>query len=215
MKLNKISLLFVLFLGACSSKENKSSAVPTDTISIDTVATATTEPQDELNPTGDEIREFGLLKEVEDSGYPILTLTIEFPERKITEYFTLNLEEVKSKDAEPTILRNWTGKYLSFLYKSELQNALLDVRVNGKSITSDEKVDLNPEVKKIVGVLSGATEETPGDLPGTVSITSKDNVKLDFDFFVTPQMVNANNTKVVGYYEERPANIITAIQLSK
>ena len=38
------------------------------------------------------IQEFGLLKSAEDSGYPMMTLQIEFPERNFSEYFALNLE---------------------------------------------------------------------------------------------------------------------------
>ncbi len=214
---NLTSSLFLTLCVACSAGESKSATVDTTKLStIDTsasVSNTTIESEGDLVANDDEIREFGLLKEVEDSGYPMVTLTIEFPERNFTEYFSVNLEEVKGVDAN--VLRKWTGKYVSFLYKSELANALLDVRINGKSIVSDEKIDLSPDVKKIVGVLKGADEETPGDLPGTVSITSKDNVKLDFDFFVTAPMVKANGTRVVGYYEERTSNTITAIKVSK
>lgn len=141
------------------------------------------------------------------------TLTIEFPERKFSEYFVLNLEEVKGADINK--LRSWVGKYVAFFYKSELKNALLDIRINGKTIFSGDPVQLSAETEKVVGVLSGADEPTPGDLPGTVSITTKDNEVFDFDFFVTEEMVKINGKKVVAYFEKRPENIITSIKLSK
>jgi hypothetical protein len=216
---NLTTSLLLMFCISCGAKDSKTASVDSTkvTTNADTVANAIveepSESDEELNPKDDEIREMGIIKEVEDSGYPMVTLTIEFPERKFSEYFTVNLEEVKGVDAN--VLRKWTGKYISFLYKSEQVNALMDLRVNGKSIISDEKVELSPESKKIIGVLSGADEETPGDLPGTVSITSKDNVTLNFDFFVTASMVKANGTRVVGYYEERYNNVITAIKFIK
>lgn len=215
MKFKTLAAAFLLISCiSCTAKETQKDQVDSTKITqaTDSIATATaSDSETDLVANDDEIKEMGILKEVEDSGYPIATLTIEFPERKFTEYFTVNLEEVKGADINK--MRNWVGRYVSFLYRSELINALLDVQINGKSIVSEEKVELGPEAKKIVGILKGADEETPGDLPGTVSITSKDNTTLEFDFFVTKEMVAVNGKRVVGYYEERGQNIITAIKL--
>lgn len=199
----KTSIFFLLFsaLMACAAKD-KQSTQTTDTASV---------VQAEPSGVADDIlKEKGLLKEVEDSGYPFATLTIEFPERKMTEYFTVNLEE--TKDADINTLRKWVGRYVSFGYTSEPSSALLDVQVNGKSIVSDEKLDLEPELKQIKGVLSGADEETPGDLPGKVTITAK-NMSITFEFFVTKNMVPFNGKTVVGFYEERTENIIKSIKV--
>lgn len=198
---------------SCSAKEEKTTTTDSTKIA-DTVASASSpvnEVEDELTPKDDEIREMGILKEVEDSGYPMATLRIEFPERKFEEYFTVNLEEVPGADINK--MRKWVGRYVSFLYKSELTNALLDLQVNGKSIINETPIEINPEIKKVIGVLKGADEETPGDLPGTVTITTKDNNTLSFDFFVTKEMVALNGKRVVGFYEERNQNIITALKL--
>ncbi|WP_435355059.1 hypothetical protein [Emticicia sp. SJ17W-69] len=204
------ALIFTIFI-SCASKENQTTNTDSTTVA-DTVASATTpETESELTPKDDEIREMGLLKEVEDSGYPIATLRIEFPERKFEEYFTVNLEEVPGADINK--MRDGVGKYVSFLYKSEPTNALLDVQVNGKSITNEAPIEIKPETKRVVGILKGADEETPGDLPGTVTITTKENTTLSFDFFVTKEMVAVNGKRVVGYYEERTQNIITALKL--
>ncbi len=210
MKNLSIGILFSI-LFSCVAKENKSTIDSTKS-TADTIASATAQDSD-LVPKDDEIKEMGLLKEVEDSGYPIATLRIEFPERKFEEYFTVNFEVFKGADINK--MRDWVGKYVSFLYKSELENALLDVQVNGKSIFSGEKIELSKDAKRIDGTLQGATEETPGDLPGNVSIRSKDNTSLDFEFFITAEMVKYNNKKVVGIYEERTKNFITSIKLLK
>lgn len=161
----------------------------------------------------DGINEFGLLKGVEDSGYPLATLHIEFPERKFSEYFTINLEEVKSVNMG--ILQKWVGKYVAFTYNSDLNNALVDVQINGKSAISTEPVEFSENVQKVVGVLRGAAKVTESDLPSTISITTANNQKLLFDYYITPEMVKINGRKVVAYYEEIVSNTITKIKVSK
>ena len=49
-------------------------------------------PAQESPSAQEEIREMGLLKSAEDSGYPFMTLQIEFPERGFEEYFSVNLQ---------------------------------------------------------------------------------------------------------------------------
>jgi hypothetical protein len=161
----------------------------------------------------DGINEFGLLKEVEDSGYPIATLHIEFPERNFSEYFSINLEEVKGVNMG--ILQKWIGKYVAFTYNSDLMNALVDLQINGKSVVGAEPVELGQNVQKVLGVLRGATKVTDSDLPSTISITTAENQKLLFDFYITPEMVKANGRKMTAYYEEVTTNTITAIKVRK
>lgn len=165
------------------------------------------------NVSHDGINEFGILKEVEDSGYPLATLHIEFPERKFSEYFTINLEEVKNVNMG--ILQKWVGKYVAFTYNSDLNNALVDVQINGKSALSTEPVEFSENVQKVVGVLRGAAKVTESDLPSTISITTANNQKLFFDYYITPEMVKINGRKVVAYYEEVVSNTITKIKVSK
>lgn len=161
----------------------------------------------------DGINEFGLLKDVEDSGYPLATLHIEFPERKFSEYFTINLEEVKNVNMG--ILQKWKGKYVAFTYNSDLTNALVDVQINGKSAIHTEPMEFSDNVQIVVGVLRGATKVTESDLPSTISITTTDNQKLLFDYYITPEMVKINGRKVMAYYEEVVSNTITKIKVSK
>ena len=161
----------------------------------------------------DGINEFGLLKDVEDSGYPLATLHIEFPERKFSEYFTINLEEVKNVNMG--ILQKWKGKYVAFTYNSDLTNALVDLQINGKSAIHTEPMDFSDNVQIVVGVLRGAGKVTESDLPSAISITTTDNQKLLFDYYVTPEMVKINGRKVMAYYKEVVSNTITMIKVSK
>lgn len=161
----------------------------------------------------DGINEFGILKEVEDSGYPLATLQIEFPERKFPEYFTINLEEVKNVNMG--LLQKWIGKYVAFTYNSNLTNALVDIQINGKSVINTEPVEFSKNTIKVLGVLKGASKVTESDLPSTISISTANNQKLLFDYYITPEMLKINGRKVVAYYEEVVSNTITKIKVSK
>ena len=162
---------------------------------------------------GDALREFGLLKSADDSGYPFYTVEIEFPERKFSEVFTLNLEEIP--DVDPGILAGWVGQYVSFEYTSEVINALLDVRQNGKSLLGVKPSELPKGLKKISGILSGATNVTEGDLPSLLRIHDPEDQSLEFEFFITPELVEAEGTLVVGFYDQRIDNRITTIKPAK
>ncbi|GGD50380.1 hypothetical protein GCM10011514_13290 [Emticicia aquatilis] len=161
----------------------------------------------------DGINELGILRGVEDSGYPLATLHIEFPERKFSEYFTINLEEVKNVNMG--ILQKWKGKYVAFTYNSDFTNSLIDLQINGKSAINTEPMQFSDNVQIVVGVLRGAGKVTESDLPSTISITTTDNQKLLFDYYVTPEMVKINGRKVMAYYEEVVSNTITKIKVSK
>lgn len=187
------------FLNSCSGQEKQ------------TQQPASTEKQ-ELNE-GDALREFGLLKSADDSGYPFYTVEIEFPERKFSEVFTLNLEEIP--DVDPGILAGWVGKYVSLEYTSEMINALLDVRQNGKSLLGVKPSELPKGLKKISGTLSGATNVTEGDLPSLLRIHDPEDQSLEFEFFITPELVEAEGTLVVGFYDQRTNNRITTIKMAK
>jgi len=200
MKLNVLLLsIGFVFLNSCNGQEKQ------------TQQPASTEKQ-EINE-GDALREFGLLKSADDSGYPFYTVEIEFPERKFSEVFTLNLEEIP--DVDPGILAGWVGKYVSFEYTSEVINALLDVRQNGKSLLGVKPSELPKGLKKISGTLSGATNVTEGDLPSLLRIHDPEDQSLEFEFFITPELVEAEGTLVVGFYDQRTNNRITTIKPAK
>lgn len=138
MKLKSCSAALLLtFCIACAPNESKSADAEVAQ-TPDTIAQVDTQkPIEQPTATDDGIKEMGLLKGVEDGGYPFATLTIEFPERKFQEYFTINFEEVKGTSLDKVY--KWVGRYVSFTYNTDLTNALLDVQIDGKSLVSDEK----------------------------------------------------------------------------
>lgn len=162
-------------------------------------------------PVEDQISEMGLLKQVEDSEYPFVNLVIEFPERKFTENFLLNLEEVDN--VNPEIIKKWVGKYVKFNYTSDIFNALLDIRLDGESLLGMSDGDLPEGTQKITGVLSGAAEATAGDLPDVIYIIDPHEGSVEFEFFITQEMTGAEGKIVEGFFDERTVNKIAAIVL--
>ena len=202
-------ILFLCILTICTisciGKENKSGTE--GHFSKDSIS-------QNMNPIASkdsEITERGLVKEVEDSSYPFVTVTIEFPERKFTEYFTINMVEVENASLD--VIRNYVGKYVVFNSTSTLSHALLDLQLNGKSLLGMNSNDIDSNWKIIEGELDGASEETAGDLPGEISIWADDGENLYFEFYVTSEMVAANGKRVKGYYDIRTKNEIKSIQL--
>ncbi len=196
-----ISLAMTLFLSCKYNSEQ--AALPSN--STDTLAQAK-----EAGASGNNVvAAEGTLLEAEDSGYPFAYLVIEYGYKKTKEYFDIQLEEVKTVNMDDLV--QMKGKKVSFTYTTELSDALLDIEAGGKSLIAEKPFDKKAETKTIEGILSGADEVTPGDLPGSVTITPSGGKAATFDFFVTEEMVKANGKKVKGYYETRTTYHIKSI----
>lgn len=213
-KINVIFSLIILFgLNACQqSSSNEGTDKAVDSLAV---ADTTQYPQNleaSSFPNGELVHETGLLKKYEDGGYPFANLTIEFPERKIEETFSLNLEEVKNIDQE--MLSKSIGKYLDFSYVSKFENALMDIQNNGKSIFKTDVIPVTIEMKSITGVLKGAKEVTGGDLPNKISVSNSKQT-LDFEYYVTEEMVKFNGKTITVFYEERTNNDLVELKILK
>jgi hypothetical protein len=162
-------------------------------------------------PTGEQIRELGMLKQVEDSGYPFFTLLIEFPERQFEESFLLDLSEVTTLD--PGTLNKAVGSYVRFNYTSNIINALMDMRQEGRSLMGINPEDLPEGLERATGILTGATSPTEGDLPSRISVNDPHEFSLEFETFVTPEMVEAEGNIVEVFFDKRTENKIAAIKV--
>jgi hypothetical protein len=164
-------------------------------------------------PDGEPVHETGILKSVEDGGYPFYTLEIEYPDLNKSETFSLNIEEVEGLD--PQKLNKAKGKAIDFTFIIDISNALLDLREKNNSILGDTEVLLTPETKKVTGVLSGAENVTEGDLPGKITITPATGEPVDFEFFISPEIVVKNKKTLTAFYEQRTQNVITELEIKK
>ncbi|MBO0952824.1 hypothetical protein [Fibrella forsythiae] len=163
-------------------------------------------------PGNEEISETGVLKQVDDAGYPMVTLTIEWPKQKRTEQFILNLEDIRTVPL--ATLSGLVGQSVSFRYTTEQTNALLDIEVGGRFLLDADAGVITNETSKVTGVL-GADEITTGDVPGLLMITATDGEITEFPFFITSELLEVNGSVVTAFYEERTTNTITAITITK
>lgn len=213
-KINVIFSIIIIFgLNACQqSSSNEGTETAVDSLAV---ADTTQYPQNleaSSFPNGELVHETGILKKFEDGGYPFATLTIEFPERKIEETFSLNLEEVKNINQET--LSKSIGKYLDFSYVSKFENALMDIQNNGKTIFKTDAIPVTKEMKNVTGVLNGANEITGGDLPNKVSISNSEQT-VEFEYYVTEEMVKFNGKTIKVFYEERTSNDLVELKILK
>ena len=205
--LRVFAIFGTLFLLACKSGGAGTEATQA---TVNPVVPATDEAAGSLSP--DPIKEFGLIRAAEDAGYPFMVLTIEFPERQFSENFQLNLSEFPGLD--PGQMAAAVGKYAAFEYVSLVENALLEVKSDGKPLLKIDGVNL-AELKQIRGILSGAEVETTGDLPGMLYIKTEEEYVEEFPFFVTPELVEANGKQVVGYFDQRVLNTIVSLEIKE
>lgn len=221
-KTTLLSILVLLFLGFSCQTNNQESASDTtrDTEITDSAADEMAEEiieEDSLidafrEPTEEEIREYGIVKCVEDSGYPRFIVTMEFPERGMTETFNLNIEAIAIDMEQLYALQ---GKYASIYYISEMENDLRDLQLSGQSVFGDEVYGDPAEWETVTGKLNGAAEETMSDLPGKISVTDMNGLSTDFEWYVNPEMVAANGKEVTAFYTIRGNSVITYIEPSE
>jgi len=167
------------------------------------------EPTDDeiQEPTDDEIQEFGIISNIEDSGYPMFIITIEFPERQMTLDFNLNIEAISLDMGQLYELQN---KYITFYYSSDEDNDIHDIFFNNSSLLGEYAVDIDG-CKKIKGILSNADSETMSDLPDVFFVTDEEGYRVAFTYYITQKLVEANGKEITIYYSSRYFNNITYI----
>ena len=122
--------------------------------------------------------------------------------------FNLNIEEI-TLDLQG--LHDLSGKYATIKYTSEFENSLSDLQIEGSSLFGQYALKYDSNWQHIQGVLSGADEITPGDLPGMISITDPEGEIMDFEVFIDAETVAANGKMVDAFYDIRVVNKLTQI----
>jgi hypothetical protein len=194
-------LLLTLIMMSCGSAKTADEKTETDTIN-DQPAEAAWEARE---PTDDEVREFGLITDIEDGAYPMFSITVEFPEREMSLSFGFNIEDSPMTMED---LNGLSGKYATIYYLSEEDAYVYDIVRECESLLGEYAEELGDESEEITGILSGATAVS-GDLPDKITITSGDGTALSFDYFITEAIVAANGDEVTVYYEKSYTNQIT------
>ena len=199
-------LSLLIFLTACGSGKT-TGAEETES---DTESTQVGETNGEREPTDDEINEFGLIKGIEDSGYPMFAIDVEFPERQMMASYRFNVEESPLNVEQLTAMK---GKYATIYYITEDDPLIESIIRDCDPVWGEVAPDSNG-IEEITGVLSGA-DATSGDLPGTITITASDGSTKDFDIFIEEEMVAVNGTEVTVFYYENSTQTITYLKESE
>lgn len=212
-----VAIISMSFLVACEMSQTKQVSQEGD-VQVE----QSSELEDELieesvdvsntdrEPTDEELNEFGMVTLVEDSGYPFYYMVVEFPERKMEETFQVNMEDLNYKGS---LLENLMEQYMSFYYLSEMENNLLDMTYEGQSVLGEDGFQVEHQYT-FTGILHGADEANPGDLPGLITITNEHGESQKFESFVNKEMVTANEKLVTVYFTDRVVNRITYIRPS-
>lgn len=167
------------------------------------------EPSTALDTVGNRIQDFGFLVSSEDAGYPIYNVEVQFPEGNVIKNFLLNIESIA---LDPHELDGLVRKFVDIHYTSDLDNMLIDIRLNGLTLFGEYAGELDSSSKQVEGILSGAELETAGDLPDEITIMSQDGKKTQFEYFIGAEMVKANGKRVTAYYEPRVVNQVTFLK---
>lgn len=160
--------------------------------------------------SSERLTELGRVTAVEDGGYPFFVLRIEFPERGFEEQFLLDAATVPG--ADPASLAGLQGRYARFEYTSELRPTLLELRLEGRSLTGAEHSGPPAGARRQVGVLGGASEPTAGDRPSRIRVHDPEGASIEFEYFVTPAIAAAEGSIVEAWFEERTVNRIVSIR---
>jgi len=209
MKLHSLSLVLaiILFISCSTKKEaNISGSDPhTPTTTDSNIKSSSVLDDPDL--------ESGIILEAEEAGYPVVSLTINFPKRNWQEHFNLNVEEFKGLNYQHVL--NSIGKTVAIAFKSESTAAVIDLLSDGKSILLNPAPNTTKQLKRITGVLSGADNITPGDLPDTLHITSNENEEIRFQYFITPEIVRYNGKRLTALYAQRVYNKVLKFNMTE
>lgn len=207
-------VLIATVVAACQSSD-KPAAEPVAPVAKDTVMSEIEVAPDETGerePTDDEIGEFGIVKHLEDAGYPIFIVTMEFPERQTTADFLLNVEASSLEYDEWLKLQ---GSYATIYYTSEDEVNVLDIEAEGKTLLGEYAPDDHEGLTAFTGILHGADEPTPGDLPGLFSVTNAKDEEVEFEYYATEAEVLWNEKEVTIYYTMQGRERITYVSPSE
>jgi hypothetical protein len=155
----------------------------------------------------DELREYGIITEINDCAYPIYSIAVEFPERKMVEQFSLNIEAI---DLDVPQLNALLNKYVTIYFTADLEANLLDLQLKGKSILGEEVVKVAKQ-KSVTGLLSGAESDTQSYLPDLFTIKDATGNVTQFSYFITSEMTKGNGKEVTAFYVLQGKSNITKI----
>ncbi len=155
----------------------------------------------------DVLTEFGILSDIEDSGYPFFSANMTFPERNMVIPFTLNAEALGMAPDEIAALE---GQYVTIDYTTDLEKTVYEIELEGDFLMgTKDRAELS-DYNTARGLMGGA-EITMGDLPGTFYLEDAEGGHVYFEEFIDDDMMKGNGHDVVIYYLSSVQNEIVKI----
>lgn len=159
-------------------------------------------------PKKDETQITGKVINVEDSGYPLFTVTIALDG-------DAGEIDLLANDADLKIaggMGSLQGKAVAAQYRNIKEADLIDMRVDGVSVLGEDSPGRGAKGMTVTGVLSGADSDTTSDLPDTITVTPPDGAPVQFKYYILPEMVAANGKTVEVLYDVREIREIAFIK---
>lgn len=147
---------------------------------------------------------------IRDAGYPMFVLAVQLPDRPAPMEILLNAEAADLGDIER---EEFVGKDVVLTYEVVAENDLFDLRDGDLSLLQDA-APRAPHWKEVVGVLSGAEHSTGGDLPDTIAVTDAAGAKVEFEYYVTPQISATNGKQVTAWYSPSTGQYVKSMRLA-
>ena len=190
-----VSMLLVAALGACrpAPAEQKAEEVAPASAAI-TLGDFTTAAK---------------ITAVTDAGYPMYVVAAQIPGQPTLVEMMLNAEHA---DLDGIDRQEFVGQDVVLTYAVVAENDLYDLRDGDLSLVQETQARA-PHWKEVTGVLSGAESSTGGDLPDLIAVTDTSGVKVEFSYFVTPQIAAANGKPVTAWYAPGAGQYVKSLRL--
>jgi len=170
-------------------------------------------PAPEVRPLADgETRIEGAVTLVEDGAYPQFTVTVQ-PQGG--EALALYLNAESGADLEGQQPGSFSGQSVIAYYTTSDDPLLIALQSStGAPIVAPDGVAPADNLQAITGVLSGATEPTTSDLPDVITVTDAQGRAMDFEYYITDEIVAVNGQQVTARYRPSVRNEITLLHLA-
>lgn len=143
--------------------------------------------------------EAGLLESVEDVGYPLFIIHINFERQQFEKDFTINIEELSTN---VNLLEQSIGKYVTLTYEIEEVNNLLEIiTAENVALIGDFAAEDLASYSNTEGILI-IKDTTQGDLPKSIEIEDEKGKKFVFKTYLNPEIIAKHKQRVTVYYQE-------------
>lgn len=165
-------------------------------------------PAPEIRPiAAGETRVDGVVSLIEAGAYPQYTVTIQ-PEGGEALPLYLNVEG--GADLNSQELRSFDTLNVTAYYTTTDDPLLIALQsASGAAILAPDGAAPVDGLSSITGVLSGADAVTGSDLPDVITVTDAQGAVINFEYYVTPDIVAVNGQQVTARYRPNVRNEIT------